>query len=511
MANPLILIVLDGWGYREQADHNAINAATKPNWDYFWKNYPHMLLSASGTDVGLPVGQMGNSEVGHMNLGAGRIIFQDLGKIDHEIAIGEFEQNPILVKMCQDLAQSKKALHIMGLFSPGGVHSHENHFYAMLALAKKQRVEKVYLHLFLDGRDTPPQSARGSIEYLQQLCVKLGNARIASIIGRYYAMDRDKRWERTELAFNALVNGEPNYVFDNAIDGLEAAYARGEKDEFVKPTAIRNVDQSVVTINDGDAIMCMNFRADRARQLTRAFIDPKFDGFSRVRVPALSHFASLTEYAKDLSTEIAFPNELPKNSFPECIERAGLKQLRIAETEKYAHVTFFFSCGREQPFVGEDRRLIPSPKIATYDLQPEMSAVPLTDELVAAIKSQQYDVIIVNYANSDMVGHTGDYDAAVKAIEAIDQCLGRVYHAAQEVGGEILITADHGNAEMMYDANTKQAHTAHTTELVPLLYLGNKGKFKTDDVGVLADVAPTMLTLLGLAIPEDMTGRVLIG
>jgi len=509
-AKPLVLIVLDGWGYREETDSNAIYAANKPNWDYFWKNYPHMLLSGSGTDVGLPDNQMGNSEVGHMNLGAGRVVYQDLGKIDHAIETDDFFKNTILVKACVEVAKTNKALHVMGLMSPGGVHSHEKQIFALLELAKQKNVSHVYVHAFLDGRDTPPRSAKNSLIALQQVCDRLGNAHIASLIGRYYAMDRDKRWDRTALAYETLVNGQAEYIFDDAVQGLAAAYERNENDEFVKPTILRKQNQAPIKIEAGDAVVFMNFRADRARQLTRIFVEKSFKEFSPSYVPQLSHFVSLTEYSKDLPTEIAFPAELPTNTFGEYIAKEGLTQLRIAETEKYAHVTFFFSGGREAPFKGEERQLIPSPKVATYDLQPEMSAPNLTVELVTAIEEQRYDVIIVNYANPDMVGHSGDFSATVKAIEALDICLGKVYAALQKVKGEALITADHGNAEMMYDPSTHQPHTAHTTELVPLLYLGKQGTFKANDIGVLADVAPTMLMLMGLPIPSEMRGRVLL-
>lgn len=503
---PLVLLVLDGWGYSTATEHNAIYTAKKPNWDYFWKNYPHMLLSGSGTDVGLPDKQMGNSEVGHMNLGAGRVIHQDLGRINKSIETGLFFENSVLVKACEDLAHTNKALHVIGLLSSGGVHSNEKHIFALLELAEKYKVSQVYVHVFLDGRDTPPRSAKASLTALQELCDRLGNVKIASIIGRYYAMDRDKRWDRTKAAYDLVVQGSGEFSSPTAMAALDAAYARDENDEFIKPTVIG----TPVKIQKGDAVVFMNFRSDRARQLTRVFVDKSFKDFTPDYVPNLSHFVSLTEYAKDLPTEIAFPPHLPNNTFGEYIASCGLTQLRIAETEKYAHVTFFFSGGREEPFEGEERKLIPSPKVATYDLQPEMSAPLLTEELVKAIERRQYDIIIGNYANPDMIGHTGDFDATVKAIEALDKCLGKVYAALQEVGGEAFITADHGNAEKMFDSKTKQAHTAHTSELVPLIYLGRHGKFGENDTGVLADIAPTLLKILDLPIPAEMTGRVLL-
>lgn len=497
---PLALIILDGWGHREEKKDNAIAAARKPNWDKLTQNYAHTLISGSGRCVGLPDGQMGNSEVGHLNMGAGRIVHQDLTRIDSAIADKSFFTNTILLQAINQATKTGKAIHILGLLSPGGVHSHENHIQAIVELAAQQHAKDVYIHAFLDGRDTPPRSAQASLEALNQHCEKLNCGKIASIIGRYFAMDRDKRWDRVQKAYDLLTLGKADFKAPDAISALQQAYERDENDEFVQATQILPA-----TVNDGDVIIFMNFRADRAREITRAFVDPNFDGFTRAKWPKLAEFVSLTEYDKTLKTKIAFAPEQLNNILGEYLSHLGLHQLRIAETEKYAHVTFFFNGGIEKPFSGEDRVLIPSPKVATYDLQPEMSAYELTDKLVEQIKNQRYDVIICNFANPDMVGHTGNFAAAVKAIETIDTCLGKIIAALQEVGGEAIITSDHGNAEMMFDVNTQQPHTAHTSELVPLIYVGRSAKTcKTN--GILSDIAPTMLYLMGLPKPTEMTG-----
>lgn len=497
---PLALIILDGWGHREEKEANAIAAAAKPNWDKLCQNSPHTLISGSGCCVGLPDGQMGNSEVGHLNIGAGRIVHQDLSRIDQAIIDKTFFSNPILLSALKTARQNNKAVHVMGLLSPGGVHSHESHFTALLQLAAEEPTE-LYFHAFLDGRDTPPRSAKTSLEKLMLQCKQFNCGKIANIIGRYYAMDRDKRWERVAKAYELLVTGKGEFQTSDPIAGLEEAYQRGETDEFVKPTQI-----VPVTINDGDVVIFMNFRADRARELTHAFIDENFTGFERSRRPALSQFISLTEYDSTFQIPTVFAPEKLDNILAAYISNLGLKQLRIAETEKYAHVTFFFNGGEEKPFPGEDRVLIPSPKVATYDLKPEMSALEVTDRLVSEIKKKQYDVIICNFANPDMVGHTGNLPAAIKAIETIDTCLGKIISALKEVGGEALITADHGNAEKMFDPETQQAHTAHTSELVPLIYFGRPAQVvKTN--GILSDIAPTMLYLLGLPQPKEMTGQ----
>ena len=501
------LIVLDGWGHSETTEHNAIAAAHTPNWDLLWRTTAHTLISASGTAVGLPEGQMGNSEVGHMNLGAGRVVPQDLTRIDAAISDGSFLTN---VALCEALAQARAPgarLQIFGLLSPGGVHSHEDQINELIAMAAADGVDEVYLHAFLDGRDTPPRSAAASLVRTSALFARNGNGRIASIIGRYYAMDRDNRWDRIELAWQTLVNGHADFQSADALAGLQAAYAREESDEFVQPTLITPPGAETVSVRDGDVVIFMNYRADRARQLSSAFIAPNFAGFANNQ-PKLASYVSLTEYAEDLPTRSAFPPERLQNTLGEYLANLGKTQLRIAETEKYAHVTFFFSGGREIPFQGEERTLIPSPGVATYDLQPQMSAVELTDALVAAIQSGTYDCIICNYANGDMVGHTGIFAAAVTACETIDACLGRITEALDATGGQCLITADHGNVEQMHDPNTQQAHTAHTCEPVPLIYYGPE-QIEFVPNGTLADVAPTMLALMHLRLPEEMSGHTL--
>lgn len=505
---PLALLVLDGWGYREELEFNAIAAAKKPVWDQLWSTYPHTLIKASEAAVGLPANQMGNSEVGHLNLGAGRVVYQEFSRVARAIKTGQFFNNRTLTDAVDAVAKADKAVHIMGLLSPGGVHSHEEQIFAMVKLAVKRGAKHVYLHAFLDGRDTPPKSAKESLAAAEACFAECGGGRVATVIGRYYAMDRDHRWPRIKAAFDLITLGKSEFRARSAADGLIAAYERGESDEFVKATAIVPTDQEPVQIEDGDAVFFMNFRSDRARQITRAFIEPAFDGFVRERMPQLSSFVTLTEYSEDFGVKVAFPAERLRNVFGAYIADLGLHQLRIAETEKYAHVTFFFNGGEEQPFRGEDRILVNSPNVATYDLKPEMSAPEVTDKLVAAIESEKYDVIICNFANPDMVGHTGNFPATVKAIEALDICVGRVVEALQKVGGEALITADHGNAELMRSNETGQAHTAHTTNLVPLIYVGRPAKLA--DTGALSDITPTMLALLGLTKPAEMGGQSLV-
>ncbi|MEO3678098.1 2,3-bisphosphoglycerate-independent phosphoglycerate mutase [Rheinheimera fenheensis] len=505
---PLVLLILDGWGYREETDNNAIAQAQTPVMDALWRDYPHTLISGSGLDVGLPDGQMGNSEVGHVNLGSGRVVYQDFTRITKAISDGDFFTNPVLVDAVNSAQQQQKAVHIMGLLSPGGVHSHEDHILAMIELAERQGAGPIYLHAFLDGRDTPPRSAKASLEKIQQHFARTGSGQIASVVGRYYAMDRDKRWDRVEQAYDLLTLGQGVYQATDALQALEMAYQRDENDEFVKATAILTKNGSPVQMQDGDALIFMNFRADRARQFSRAFIDADFAGFKRKYWPKLSRFVMLTEYAADIDAPCAYPPESLDNVLGEWLAKQGKTQLRISETEKYAHVTFFFSGGREQLFDGEQRILIDSPKVATYDLQPEMSSAELTDKLVAAIHSGDFDVIICNYPNGDMVGHTGVMSAAIKAVEAVDSCIGRVVKALQEVGGECLITADHGNAEMMLDTDSGQAHTAHTSGPVPLIYVGRPATVTPG--GILSDIAPTMLSLMGLPIPAEMTGKILM-
>lgn len=504
---PLALVILDGYGHREDTASNAIANAHTPVIDSLLANNPNTLISASGLDVGLPDGQMGNSEVGHTNIGAGRVVYQDLTRITKSIADGEFEHTPALVEAINAAVKADKAVHIMGLMSPGGVHSHEDHIYAAVEMAAKQGANKIYLHCFLDGRDTPPRSAENSLKRFDQLFERLGKGRIASLVGRYYAMDRDNNWERVEVAYDLLTQAKAEFQSNSAVAGLQAAYERGENDEFVKATSIKTAEQEEALMQEGDAVIFMNYRADRARQITRAFV-PEFEGFTRNVFPSI-HFVMLTQYAADIPLSIAFPPASLENTYGEWLSKQHHTQLRISETEKYAHVTFFFNGGVETEFEGEERQLVASPKVATYDLQPEMSSAELTEKMVAAIDSGNYDTIICNYPNADMVGHTGVYEAAKSAIEALDSSLGKVVEAIQKVGGQMLITADHGNAEMMVDPETGGTHTAHTNLPVPLIYVGDK-QIEFKQGGKLSDLAPTMLSLAGLSIPQEMTGEVLI-
>lgn len=507
-AKQMLLLILDGWGYSEQTEANAIAAANTPNWDRLWEKHPHSFINGSGASVGLPADQMGNSEVGHLNLGAGRVVYQEFTRVSRSIKTGSFFTNQTLVDAVQSAIDNHKAVHIMGLLSPGGVHCHEEHIHAMIELAVKQGAKNVYLHAFLDGRDTAPKSAGDSIKLMEEKFKEIGGGQFASITGRYFAMDRDHRWPRIKTAYDVMTQGKAEFTTETALGGLGAAYNRDETDEFVQATAVVPAGGKPVRMEDGDSLIFMNYRSDRARQITIPFIDPDFDEFEREFVPKLGVFASLTEYKSDFDVPVAYPPDRLSNVFGEYISHLGLHQLRIAETEKYAHVTFFFNGGREEPFEFEDRILIKSPNIPTYDLQPEMSAPELTDRLVEAIESKKYDTIICNYANPDMVGHTGNFAATVKAIEVIDTCLARVVAAIEKAGGEMLITADHGNAEKMENQQTHQPHTAHTTNLVPLIYIGRDLKLVSQ--GVLSDIAPTMLELMGLEQPSEMTGRSLI-
>jgi 2,3-bisphosphoglycerate-independent phosphoglycerate mutase len=499
---PLVLIILDGFGHSESHHDNAIYSAKMPVMDHLYATHANGLISGSGMDVGLPDGQMGNSEVGHMNLGAGRVVYQDFTRVTKSIRDGDFFENPTICAAVDKAVKAGKAVHFMGLLSDGGVHSHQDHLVAMAELAAKRGAEKIYLHAFLDGRDTPPRSAKASLELMDSTFARLGKGRTATIIGRYFAMDRDNRWDRVASAYNLIVDGTSQFHADTSVAGLEAAYERGENDEFVKATSIGEE----VKVEDGDAVVFMNFRADRARELTRVFVEDDFKDFERARQPKLAGFVMLTQYAASIPAPSAFAAGSLNNVLGEYLSKNGKTQLRIAETEKYAHVTFFFSGGREEPFPGEERILIPSPKVATYDLQPEMSAPEVTDKIVDAIEHQRFDVIVVNYANGDMVGHSGILEAAIKAVECLDVCVGRIVTALEKVGGEALITADHGNVEQMSDETTGQAHTAHTSEPVPFIYVG-KRDLKVREGGVLADVAPTMLQLLGMEKPQEMTGH----
>ena len=504
----MILLILDGWGYSETTQFNAIAGADTPVWDRLWSHYPHTLIRTSGAAVGLPAGQMGNSEVGHLNLGAGRVVYQEFTRVSRAIKTGSFFNNHTLTDAVDLAVENGKAVHILGLLSPGGVHSHEDHIHAMARLAVERGAEKVYLHAFLDGRDTPPRSARASLQAMEDVFHELGGGRIASIIGRYYAMDRDHRWPRIQASYDLITQGKAEFEAADVQTALSMAYARDEGDEFVQATRIVPAGQMPVRVEDGDVIIFMNYRSDRARQITRPFIEADFDGFNREYVPQASSFVSLTEYNKDFGVPVAFPPDRMHNVFGEYISSFGLRQLRLAETEKYAHVTFFFNGGEETPFEGEERILVKSPMVATYDMQPEMSASEVTDHLVDAIKGGVYDVIICNYANPDMVGHSGKFDAAVKAIEAIDESLGRVTEAIESAGGEMLITADHGNAEQMLDEDTGQAHTAHTSNLVPLIYLGRPAQMA--EHGALSDIGPSMLYLMNMELPPEMTGTPLL-
>lgn len=506
---PAVLIILDGWGLSDETEFNAIAAAQTPVWDRLWRERPHSAIRTSGSAVGLPSGQMGNSEVGHLNLGAGRVMYQEFTRVSRSIRTGSFFTNRTLTDAVDLAVETGKAVHIIGLLSPGGVHSHEEHIHAALRLAVERGAKAVYIHAFLDGRDMPPKSARASLEVMDQQCRDVGGGRIASIIGRYYAMDRDHRWERVEEAYELITQGRARYQAPDAVTALEMAYAREETDEFVRATSIVPPGVQPVQVKDGDVIISMNYRSDRSRQITRAFIEEHFDGFEREYWPKLGAYISLTEYNKDFDIPVAFPPERVANGLGEYVSQLGLHQLRLAETEKYAHVTFFFNGGIEEPFEGEDRILVPSPKVATYDLKPEMSAPEVTDHLVESIQGGKYDVIICNYANTDMVGHTGNFTAAVEAIETVDQCLGRVVAALHRVGGEMLVTADHGNAEKMQDQETGQAHTAHTTNLVPLIYVGEREAHFIEN-GSLCDVAPTLLRIMDLPQPPEMTGKPLL-
>ncbi len=505
-----LLLILDGWGYREETDSNAIHSADSPVWDSLWSGRPHTLIDTSGKSVGLPAGQMGNSEVGHMNLGAGRVVYQSLTRIDKDIEEGSFFSNPVLTAAVDKSVEADSALHIFGLMSPGGIHSHEDQIIAMIELAIRQGAPKIYLHAFLDGRDTPPRSALSSLLRAEKTLLGSRKGRVASICGRFFAMDRDNRWDRVQPAYDMLTQGTADFQYENVTTALNAAYERDEDDEFVQASLVGTAGDATAAIHDDDVIVFMNFRADRAREITRAFVDEEFDGFRRSARPKLGEFVMLTEYASDIPASVAYPPAALENVLGEYLANQNKTQLRIAETEKYAHVTFFFNGGREEPFRNEDRTLVPSPDVKTYDLKPEMSAFELTDKLVAAIRSQKYDAIICNYANGDMVGHTGDFAAAVKAVEAVDKCLGQIVAAIEESDGELLITADHGNVEQMLDPETRQPLTSHTSGPVPLVYVGTSGRQFVSD-GSLSDLAPTLLSLLNMPVPEEMTGKILLG
>jgi 2,3-bisphosphoglycerate-independent phosphoglycerate mutase len=509
---PVLLVVLDGFGLREEREANAIAIAGTPNLDALRRDYPWTALRTSGLAVGLPEGQMGNSEVGHTNLGAGRIVYQDLVRINREVEEGSFYRNPVLVEAMHRARAGTGTVHLMGLLSDGGVHSHVEHLHALLELARREGVPRACVHAFLDGRDTPPRSGLGYLQDFERRLADKGYGKVASVAGRFYAMDRDKRWDRVELAWKALVDGE-GFKAPSGVRAVEEAYARGENDEFVKPTVVAAPGgEPRARIQDGDAVIFANFRADRAREITRAFTDDAFQDFARPRRPRLATWVCMTQYDERLALPTAFAPDQPTHIFPELVARAGLRQLRCAETEKYAHVTFFFNGGQEQVFENEDRILVPSPRdVKTYDEKPEMSARQVTDKVVEAIGTGRYGFILVNYANPDMLGHTGILDAAVKAVRVVDECIGRLWQAARAQGMALLITADHGNCEMMVDPRTGQPHTAHTLNPVPFIladpdFRGARLRQK----GVLADVAPTALQVMGLAKPPEMKGLGLV-
>ncbi len=503
----VMLAILDGWGINDKEEGNAVKMAKTPNLDTIMKQYPNTKIKTSGLDVGLPEGQMGNSEVGHTNIGAGRIVYQELTRITKSIQDGDFFEKKEFLDAIKYCKKQDSDLHLYGLLSDGGVHSHNSHLYALLELCKKQDFKNVYVHCFLDGRDTPPASGEGYIVELEEKMKELGVGKIASIMGRYYAMDRDKRWERVELAYNALAKGE-GLKATSAVDAIEGAYQREEFDEFVKPTVIVENDKPIATIKQNDSVIFFNFRPDRAREITRVFVDKNFDGFEKKFLYV--NYVCMTQYDETMpNVEVAFKPEKIENTFGEYISKKGYTQLRIAETEKYAHVTFFFNGGNEVKYEGEDRILVNSPKVATYDLQPEMSAYEVTDKVVDVIRKRLDDVIILNFANCDMVGHTGVLEAAVKAVETVDECIGKIVDEVIRQNGVILITADHGNAEQMIDYTTGDPFTAHTTNPVPLIVAGMGENISLKE-GRLADLAPTMLDIMGEEKPSEMTGESLI-
>ena len=498
---------MDGFGINERHEGNAIYSAKTPNLDKYMKECPHSIVHASGMDVGLPDGQMGNSEVGHTNIGAGRIVYQELTRITKSINDGDFFDNPALCAAMENCKKNGTALHLMGLLSSGGVHSHNTHLYGLLEMAKRNGIENVHVHAFLDGRDVPPESGKGFIEEYQKKIAEIGVGKIATVMGRYYAMDRDNRFERVEKAYAAMVYGEGNYDTD-PVHAMQASYDAGVTDEFVVPTVITENGRPVATIQADDSIIFYNFRPDRAREITRAFIMEDFDGFERRKGFFPVHYVCMTQYDATMpNVLVAFPRISVKNGLGEYLSKMGMTQLRIAETEKYAHVTFFFNGGVEDPYPGEDRVLVASPKVATYDLQPEMSAYEVASKCVERIESGKYDVIILNFANCDMVGHTGVFDAAVKAVETVDECVGQVVEATLKMGGIAMITADHGNAEQMLQADGKSPMTAHTTNVVPFILCGAGTELRP---GRLADIAPTILDVMGLEQPAEMDGKTLI-
>ncbi len=502
---PVTLIILDGWGIEENCDNNVACLARTPRLDSLFEHYSSTRLGASGLDVGLPEGQMGNSEVGHMNIGSGRIVYQELTRISKCIATGEFFENPRLLAAVRGAKESAGGLHLMGLLSDGGVHSHITHLYALVELARREGLDRVFIHAFLDGRDTPPQSGADYLSELEEKLREIGIGKVATITGRYYAMDRDNRWKRVERAWRAMTLGEGVFV-SSSQEAIQKAYQAGQTDEFVEPRVIMEGEKPVATVNDGDSVIFFNFRTDRAREITRAFNDEHFRGFDRPRKPELASYVCMTEYDETFGLPVAFPSDSHEKILGEIVSSAGLNQLRIAETEKYAHVTFFFNGGNEVPFPGEDRVLIPSPReVATYDQKPAMSAPEVTDRVVDCVEKGVYDLIILNYANPDMVGHTGIVEAAISAMETVDECVGRVVDAVLEAGGLLLITSDHGNCEKMADEKGGP-HTAHTSNPVPLVLVDPERRDVKLRPGILADIAPTILELMDLEKPAEMTG-----
>ena len=507
---PVVLMVLDGYGLNDRTEGNAIAMANTPVMDKLMKECPFQKGYASGLAVGLPDGQMGNSEVGHMNIGAGRIIYQDLTRITKDIEDGTFFKNEELLEAMENCKKNDSDLHLFGLLSDGGVHSHLSHVYGLLEMAKQQGVSKVYVHAFLDGRDTPPASAKGFVETLENKMAEIGVGKVASLSGRYYAMDRDNNWDRVEKAYDSLVTGD-GIKAESATQALQESYDNGKTDEFVEPTVICKDGQPLSLVKANDSVIFFNFRPDRAREMTRAFCDDKFTGFERKTGFIPLTFVCFKDYDESIpNKKVAFKKEIIKNTFGEFLANHGKKQLRLAETEKYAHVTFFFNGGVEEPNNGEDRILVKSPKVATYDLKPEMSAYEVCDKLVDAIKADKYDVIVINFANPDMVGHTGVEAAVIKAIEAVDECVGKAVDAVKEVGGQMFICADHGNAEQLIDEETGEPFTAHTTNPVPFILVNADPAYKLREGGCLADIAPTLIELMGMQQPADMTGKSLL-
>ncbi|MEW6327098.1 MAG: 2,3-bisphosphoglycerate-independent phosphoglycerate mutase [Thermodesulfobacteriota bacterium] len=505
---PVLLIILDGWGYSTHTEGNAVYLAETPNMDDWSRSHPSTLLEAAGEAVGLPEGQMGNSEVGHLNIGAGRIVYQDLTRINRAIKSGDFFKVEPFITLMDKVGKNAGALHLLGLVSDGGVHSDLPHLFTLVEMAKRRGLKNVYIHAFMDGRDTPPQSGKDYIGQVTDFLSRIGIGKIATICGRYYAMDRDNRWERVERAYRALVRGEGTMAQD-PVEAVSEAYGRGETDEFIRPILMADAGNVLPRISDGDGVIFFNFRADRAREITRAFTQEAFSAFDVQARPKLAGYVTMTEYDAHFQLPVAFPPQHLFHILGEEISRHGLKQLRIAETEKYAHVTYFFNGGEEIPFKNEDRCLIPSPKeVPTYDFKPEMSAYQVTDEVIRRIKTREYDLIVLNYANPDMVGHTGILEAAIRACEAVDICLGRAVNIfLEETGGAVIITADHGNAEEMIDPANSSPHTAHTANLVPFILIDGQKTGQKLRRGILADIAPTILSIQGLPIPEEMTGR----